>query len=1337
MKNVFLKSGLFAAIVLIAVNVNAAEIKNFSPKSKTPNNTYYGGANTFANTCKPASAKAELDINNVRTLILNGGDMWWDLNNPKYEIPKLIEGSTETRKHALFAGSLWIGGISRGDGNLRIAAMTYRQTGNDYFPGTLDTNGVSTDPARCESWNKMFRVNKSELLAQQNSNNVIISQGILDWPARGNSSVPMATNQTEDLAPFFDRATNGGPGTVGIYEPQLGDYPVLDDTKDPSKNLPKDQPDQMIWFVYNDRGNVHSETGGIPIGLELQTTAFAYQTLDELNNTTFYRTKIVNRGFEALDNTYFGQWVDADLGNYSDDYVGCDVTRSLGYCYNGDDNDEGVLGYGLNPPSIGVDFFEGPKDSLGNTLGMGAFIYYNNNSDPINGNPNNALDFYNYLQAKWQNGNCVTYGGNGVGGSVCTKYMFDDGTNPATSSLPRWNERSSGNTPSDRRFLQSAGPFSLFHGAVNNVTVAVVWAKANKGGATGSLNLLKRASDKAQEVYDNKFSILGGPQFAETNIESQELENQVVIKVLNSEITEKYEERFVKTLANNTKINLDYKFQGYMIYQLKNGSVSNSELDDIDKAVLVAQCDIKDAYSTLINREFDNEVGLDIPKLKVTGNNIGLNRTFSIKEDAFAMGSNKTLVNYKTYYFLVIPYGNCINDPNFDPANPTDKPETWATSIQYLPSNTPVKISLIPHKIESEAFGSNTQAKYGDGPAITQIKGRGNGGQILEFSDETINDILKNNKAATPTYLGGKGPIHIKVVDPLKVPKANFEFKFIEPTNLRVAAKGTLPWQDSISQRSWWVLTNLTTNESVYSDTTINNKVETVQGRFPFKGPTKLKNNLNDWGLAVEVQQVKTPGRNPHNPDDATNGLLSYNVTFADPSNQWLTAVIDNDNTESFFQVPFNWIRSGTKGLKSATPDLFTDDMVADFDNTNDGIDSYDPNEVFEKIWDRRIAPYALCSRVEGTNAAGRIAFGMAWKNNAINDNPLLELSSIKLVMTSDVRKWTKCVVLEMGEDKTLTEGNMEKFNMRWHNSVKPIYNTSTGEFIRWQDDPSERGRSYFPGYAVNLETGERLNIMFGEDSYLPNDNGSDMIWNPTSSFLTSNNYFNFGGKHYIYIMGSYNGMTGRNFKGPIYDEGSVYASSLAVAAPNTNPNTTDKRRVFSQAMWVIPSMATPGFNLKNGVPPNDVSISINMRKPYNKFSPDTSAAALPKYTFNTEGVYNNENKETGKKSVSTINVVPNPYYATSEYESGPIDNKVKFTNLPPKCTISIFTLSGTLVRKIKKDDLTTYADWDLKNDSRVPIGSGLYIIHVDCGDLGEKILKWYGVIRQLDLDTY
>lgn len=143
------------------------------------------------------------------------------------------------------------------------------------------------------------------------------------------------------MAPYVE-----GGGGVG-YQAGQGDYPDI-------------KGDQALWFVYNDIGNIHSETQGVPIGLQLKTTAFAFTTNDEVNNMTFYTTEISNFG-EPVKDCYFGQWIDPDLGNYADDYVGCDTTRNLGYCYNGDDDDEGILGYGAHPPTVGLDFLKDQK----------------------------------------------------------------------------------------------------------------------------------------------------------------------------------------------------------------------------------------------------------------------------------------------------------------------------------------------------------------------------------------------------------------------------------------------------------------------------------------------------------------------------------------------------------------------------------------------------------------------------------------------------------------------------------------------------------------------------------------------------------------------------------------------------------------------------------------------------------------------------------------------------------------------------------------------------------------------------------------------------------------
>ena len=127
-----------------------------------------------------------------------------------------------------------------------------------------------------------------------------------------------------------------------------------------------------------------------------------------------------------------------------------------------------------------------------------------------------------------------------------------------------------------------------------------------------------------------------------------------------------------------------------------------------------------------------------------------------------------------------------------------------------------------------------------------------------------------------------------------------------------------------------------------------------------------------------------------------------------------------------------------------------------------------------------------------------------------------------------------------------------------------------------------------------------------------------------------------------------------------------------------------------------------------------------------------------PIYRFNTDDIVADKgNLDVAKDAMEMINVVPNPYYGYNSYEVNQLDNRVKITNLPQRATISIFTVSGTLVRKIKKDDTVSSIDWDLKNDYGIPIASGLYIIHVNAPGIGKKVIKWFGALRPIDLDTF
>ncbi|HQI71440.1 MAG TPA: hypothetical protein PLT47_11855, partial [Bacteroidales bacterium] len=510
---------------------------------------------TNAEACLPASASTDLNVNNVRARINTGGDMWWDLQgSPEYFIPG------NTTKTSMFSAALWIGGLDV-NGQLKLAAQRYRGNGNDFWTGPLTKDGTaSVDAEVCDYYDKHFVITRAEVeefIAACASNggtppsSYAIPECIKTYPAH-----PYFTSSVHShfLAPFMDV-----DGDLE-YVPENGDYPYYDfdnalcpinygsgyvapKTME-GNGILSDQVlkgDMTLWWVFNDKGNIHTETKGQAVGMEIRAQAFGFSTNDEINNMTFYTYEIINRSTYRLTETYFSQWVDTDLGDATDDYIGCDVLRGLGYCYNGDDIDGTgrPQDYGMQPPAVGVDFFQGPyidPDQLDNPaydintplvncntaingvnfgngivdderFGMRRFVYHNNTGglDAIT-DPDVAPEYYNFLRGIWKDNERMSYWGNGhpsAGGTgPACDFMFPGDTDPcmwgtggvapgAPYPTNYWTEQQAGNIPYDRRFMQSAGPFTLEPGAVNYITVGIPWARATSGGAWASVELLR------------------------------------------------------------------------------------------------------------------------------------------------------------------------------------------------------------------------------------------------------------------------------------------------------------------------------------------------------------------------------------------------------------------------------------------------------------------------------------------------------------------------------------------------------------------------------------------------------------------------------------------------------------------------------------------------------------------------------------------------------------------------------------------------------------------------------------------------------------------------------
>ncbi|HMT29555.1 MAG TPA: hypothetical protein PKD91_09780, partial [Bacteroidia bacterium] len=239
---------------------------SFGKENSTVNKKSAAATKTAA-LCSPATSQTELNINNVRTTILAGADMWWDLSNAKYEVP------VGSGKHSLFAGSLWIGGID-GGGQIKVAAQTYRQSGVDFWSGAIDTTTTDIVPGQCQFYDRHWKVNRQEVL--DFVSNGTTTPDIISWPGNGNSTY----NEGQYLAPFYDNNSDG------IYNHLDGDYPgynlsatystVPGTTVEICNNYLFG--DQSLWWVINDVGNLHTETQSNPIGIEIRCQAFAFQS---------------------------------------------------------------------------------------------------------------------------------------------------------------------------------------------------------------------------------------------------------------------------------------------------------------------------------------------------------------------------------------------------------------------------------------------------------------------------------------------------------------------------------------------------------------------------------------------------------------------------------------------------------------------------------------------------------------------------------------------------------------------------------------------------------------------------------------------------------------------------------------------------------------------------------------------------------------------------------------------------------------------------------------------------------------------------------------------------
>jgi hypothetical protein len=1331
----------------------------------------------YRDVCANSKSQIDQDINNVRARLLAGGDCWWDFSDGRYVVPKVDVSSGQREVSSIFAGSVWLGGFDPGNA-LKLACQDYRSDGkNDFWPGPLTEVGI-TEQFTCANWDKHFKVLGQEIrqhllnLANGNLNPGEIPIGVRGWPARGN---PYFADVWGFDLPFTEQALAGFYDAIpenGIYNPLEGDYPTIE-----IRGCALDRyPDEMVFWIYNDHGGgaPHARTNGKTIQMEVQVQAFGYVTNDELNDMTFQRYKLINRATERIDSCFFAMWMDPDLGCSDDDYIGCDTAKSLMFVYNQDATDGqpaatcagGVATYGENVPVLGCDYFRGPLDTFGNELGMSSFMYYNRTgTGGTNGtwDPTAPGEYYNYITGTWRDNTPLTYGGSGYvtgGTGQRIRYCFTE-----TPDDPNgWNMCNENLQSGDRRTLQASGPFTLKPGAVNELIIGIPWVPEQEYPCP-SLDNLFRADALAQGLFDNCFELLDGPDAP--TVDWIEVNKEVIAVLTNNAPSNNVDEAYRQQdflAPESLKFNADslirestfYKFEGYLVYQLSNPNVTTAEFTNTEKSRLVYNVDVKNGVTKIYNwiegRDPATKKRIYFPQERISASDSGVRHTFSVTEDKFASGNDKSLINHKKYYFAVIAYAY----NNFETFDPLAQPAATGQPRSYLPGRKSgdgkgIQIyTVIPRPVVDQAL----QASYGDGIEITRLEGVGAGNSFLDMTEDSRRAVATGNTEAI-TYKAGRAPINVTIFNPFEVKDGEYEIFFTDSD----------PNDTKLDDTARWNLRLLPSGDVIASERTLDKLNEQIVAQY---------------GFSVTIAQTPEPGDL-----DVNNGAIGMEVEYSDPNRPWLTGYPDR-TTGSLF---FDYVRTTNKATDP------------DYDPDGDG-KPLDPDGALSQLgfgdnpeigW---FVPYVLANwRIkELTNAVtdrmitpawqDRFNLGTAGQFNAqavfsADENKrrrrLAGLPNVDIVLTSNPDLWSRCVVIETagaywtdvatyGGDQDPAQ-TTESPAMRVRQSFDVRYGLSVGKTDANGDglpdpdnatNPSDgaqnsqfagtpmRGMGWFPGYAVDVETGQRLNIFFGENSCYsstldPNYTGRDMLWNPTSQAFTENASdfpgFVLGGHHWVYV--TYSKYDGCDSLRQAFTPERFTSQTLMV---------TRKAPQVTNIAWAGMLQVAPGStmrSLKDGLIPNDCRIKLRVD---NKYQTSINSAtgvknAHPRYRFKINGLQAKALEGIAvENALDSIKVVPNPYYGFSQYETSQFTNIIKITNLPAKCTVTIYSLDGKFIRQyIRNEEYAAYSqispaiEWDLKNNKGIPVASGVYLVHVDAPGMGERTVKWFGIGRQFD----
>ncbi len=627
------------------------------------------------------TAEIKYDFININSIL-----MWFSNNGDMSQNPTTAAAGLEwpqgSGKTAIFEdGIIWGGRVA---GTVRVGGSAYR---HGLQPGPLDGQGnvvrLATDPK-----NRIYKAQKvtpETFKSLSATDQARLIKDYNEWPV-------------DDGAPYHDK--DGVPG----YQPNWDKWLAEQSETDPAKHV-TDEPfligDQVFWYVSNDMDGALTSYlyGSPPIGIECQTLVWGYASTGPLGNMVFTKYRIVNRGPNDVIDAYLSKWSDPDLGYANDDFCGVDTTLSLGYVYNGLAKD---ADYGI-PPAAGYDFFQGPiVQSAGDTatfnfgklpgwknLKISSFAFYINGSgvyaDPTQGDPSGTTQMYNYQKGLLWNGQPFIDPLTGqptkftLAGDPITKTGWCDG-NPAG--------------PGDRRFLMTAGPFTLNRNEPQELVVATIIGRGSD--RISSIQVLKYYDQFAQIAFDNNFNLPKAPP--QPNLEYAVENNRIILYWGNPKTS----------AATEYFADKGYKFEGYNVYQLSSPS------QPLSQAKRLATYDLIDNIATIFDNVIDERSGAVVNIPVQFGGDTDVQRQYTVTTDEI---TGTPIVNNQPYYFCVTAY-------SYNPAE---------NAVPHVLESTPKVIEVRP-QFPNPGFRNNFM-QMDSAIVVKHLSGTASGPAVVQVVD--------------------------------------------------------------------------------------------------------------------------------------------------------------------------------------------------------------------------------------------------------------------------------------------------------------------------------------------------------------------------------------------------------------------------------------------------------------------------------------------------------------------------------------------------------------------------------------------------------------------------